>query len=298
MAPQAQGGKIWLDPEIQQKIRWREGDIVVSVPPKSGTTWMMNIVHQLRTGGDPDFVDIYAEVPWLEFVEHPRRSAAEIVARIDTMPLDRRRAFKSHSAPPLLPFVEHVKYVVVARNPEEAIASLEPFMRQHTPEWLDLWQVPHAAFMQPDFDSFYRKSLVAEALPAMFFGFLAQWWPLRKHDNVLLLHFADLKRDHEGSIRKIAQFLGFEPRPEQWPTIFEHSSFAWMKQHHRKFDATTVTEVPFWSPGAMVRKGQVGGARAEGVSEAIAQDFAARGRELLRDEAAFEWLYHGGLVGS
>lgn len=294
MAQQAQGGKIWLDLEIQQKIRWREGDVVISVPPKSGTTWTMNIVHQLRTGGDPDFADIYAEVPWLEFVEHPRRTSEEVVARIDAMPDHRRRAFKTHSAPPMVPFLEHVKYVVVVRNPEEAIASLEPFMRQHTPEWLDLWQVPQAAFMQPDFDSFYRKSLVAEALPAMFFGFMASWWPLRERSNVLLLHFADMKRDHEGSVRTIAKFLGFEPSEAQWPTILECTSFAWMKQHDRKFDATTVTEVPFWQSGAMVRKGQVGAAREDGVSEAIAEDFAARGREFLRDEAAFEWLYKGG----
>ncbi|HVH99368.1 MAG TPA: sulfotransferase domain-containing protein [Enhygromyxa sp.] len=294
MSEQAPAGKIWLDPEIQQKIRWREGDIVVSVPPKSGTTWTMNIVHQLRTGGDPDFADIYAEVPWLEFVEHPRRTAEEVVARIDSMPADRRRAFKSHSAPPMLPYLDDVKYVVIVRNPEEAIASLEPFMRQHTAEWLELWQIPRAAFVQPDFESFYTKSLVAEALPAMFFGFMAQWWPLRQRDNVLLLHFADMKRDHEGSVRKIASFLGLEPSAEQWPTILEHTSFAWMKQHDRKFDATTITEVPFWYPGAMVRHGRVGAAREDGVTEAIARDLAARGRELLQDEAAFEWLYHGG----
>ena len=37
--------------EIQAGMteHWREGDIVVSVPGKSGTTWTMNIVHQLRT---------------------------------------------------------------------------------------------------------------------------------------------------------------------------------------------------------------------------------------------------------
>lgn len=28
----------WIQPEIQQKIEWRDGDVVVSVPIKSGTT--------------------------------------------------------------------------------------------------------------------------------------------------------------------------------------------------------------------------------------------------------------------
>ena len=50
----------WINDTIQQRIEWRDGDIVVSVPPKSGTTWTMNIVHQLRSGGDPSFADIYA----------------------------------------------------------------------------------------------------------------------------------------------------------------------------------------------------------------------------------------------
>jgi hypothetical protein len=32
---------------------------------------MMNIVHQLRAGGDADLFDLYAEVPWIEFVPRP-----------------------------------------------------------------------------------------------------------------------------------------------------------------------------------------------------------------------------------
>ena len=52
-------GVPWINTTIQQRIEWRDGDIVVSVPVKSGTTWTMNIVHQLRSGGDPDLFDVY-----------------------------------------------------------------------------------------------------------------------------------------------------------------------------------------------------------------------------------------------
>ena len=38
----------WINPEARKKMEWRDDDIVVSVPAKSGTTWTMNIVHQLR----------------------------------------------------------------------------------------------------------------------------------------------------------------------------------------------------------------------------------------------------------
>ena len=48
----------WINTTIQQRIEWRDGDIVVPVPVKSGTTWTMNIVHQLRSGGDPDLFDV------------------------------------------------------------------------------------------------------------------------------------------------------------------------------------------------------------------------------------------------
>ncbi len=117
-------GPPWIQPTIQQKIKWRDGDVVISVPAKSGTTWTMNIVYQLITGGTSDFRDIYEEVPWIEFVSHPGQSHQEIIDRVDAMPESRRRAFKTHSAPPDVPFVKagtekDVKYVVVFRNPEE-----------------------------------------------------------------------------------------------------------------------------------------------------------------------------------
>jgi aryl sulfotransferase len=124
----------WINTSIQQQIEWRDGDIVVSVPAKSGTTWTMNIVHQLRSGGDPDLFDIYEEVPWLEFVPRPDTVLDDLVAAFDQMGDDRRRAFKSHSAPDDLPYHQpgqgpDVKYVVVVRNPDDAVASMRPFIQ-------------------------------------------------------------------------------------------------------------------------------------------------------------------------
>ena len=41
----------------------------------------MNIFHQLRTGGDPDMKDVYAEVPWVELKEYPGQSDEELLER-------------------------------------------------------------------------------------------------------------------------------------------------------------------------------------------------------------------------
>jgi hypothetical protein len=295
-----QGPPPWINDELQQKVQWRDGDIVISVPPKSGTTWTMNIVHQLRSGGDPDFVDIYSEVPWLEFVPGPDSSFDELVARFDAMPHDRRRAFKSHAAPPTLPY-QHpdsgpdVRYVIVARNPDEAVASFPPFIAAHSDAWFDLWQMPKDGVVAPDFETFFA-GMGSHMLVPMIFGFMAAWWPLRHESNVMLVHYADLKREPQASVHRIADFLGFDVPDAQWPAILEYTSFPWMKAHESKFELCRVAAVPVLDPGAMIRKGKLGASAEDGVTPQISEAIAGIGQSILTDRAAFDWCYHGGPV--
>ena len=86
--PSKGGPPPWFQPEMLRLVEWRDGDIVISVPVKSGTTWAMNIVYQLLTGGDPDFEDIYAEVPWIELLQRPGQPPEEMLDRIAAMPHD------------------------------------------------------------------------------------------------------------------------------------------------------------------------------------------------------------------
>ena len=44
----------------------RPDDVFVVTPPKCGTTWMQQIVHQLRSDGDMSFDEICDVVPHLE----------------------------------------------------------------------------------------------------------------------------------------------------------------------------------------------------------------------------------------
>ena len=41
-------------------------DIIVTTSLKCGTTWMQQIVHQLRSGGDMDYEDISDVVPYID----------------------------------------------------------------------------------------------------------------------------------------------------------------------------------------------------------------------------------------
>ena len=294
-------GPPWIQPQIQQGIKWRDGDVVISVPAKSGTTWTMNIAHQLLTGGTADFRDIYQEVPWIEFLSHPGQPHQDVLDRVEAMPSSRRRVFKTHAAPPQLPFLKSgedkdVKYIVVFRNPEEALVSFRPFLEQHSDEWFDLWQMPRAAMCRPDFPSFYSEVIDSHGMQGMFFGFLASWWPLRDQRNVLFLHFSDMKREHEASVRKIAEFLGVSPTADQWPVILEYTSFPWMKQHEDKFEASTVSKVPILKSGAMIRKGEVGKADSDGMTAEISRHLRATGSRICSDATAVNWFYDGGAL--
>merc|ERR1719378_1558912 len=73
-----------------------------------------------------------------------------------------------------------------------------------------------------------------------------------------MLHFNDMKQDHDGTVRKIADFLGFAPTEEQWPKVLEYTSFEWMKAHEEKFEVGTLLPFPLIEKGGMVRKGQSG----------------------------------------
>jgi aryl sulfotransferase len=288
----------WLDDTIQQRIEWRDGDIVVAVPLKSGTTWTMNIVHQLRSGGDASFTDIYAEVPWLEIVPHPDSSRDALVAEFDSMPEVPRRAFKTHAAPPTLPYQApgagpDVRYVVVARNPDEAVASFRPFLAAHSDAWFDLWHVPRDEIVGPDFETYFAGFGSHAAVP-MIFGFVAAWWPLRNETNVMLVHYADLTREPEPQIRAIGDFLGFEVPDAAWPAILEYTSFSWMKAHEEMFELRSVSEIPILDRGAMIRKGQVGRSSEDGVTPEISAAIAEIGRGILTDAEAFDWCYRGG----
>jgi len=309
----------WYNPPLQTQLKHRAGDVIIAVPGKSGTTWTMNIFHQLKTGGDPDFKDIYAEVPWPELKERPDQTDDELLARWEAMPLGVPRGFKTHSQPGpdgapapemgcFSTFRDDLKYIVVVRNPEEASVSLKPFLEAQNPRLFDLFGVPEmrAQITRPTFEQFFHEVML-EGFPGMpappggmltmfFFGFINGWWPHRNKPNVLFLHYSEMKRDHEGSIRKIAAHLGFEPTAEQWPKILEYTSFPWMKAHEDKFEIPTLCPFPLIVPGGMVRKGAAGKAAEDGMTPEIAAIIHQWAEKMVPDPAARKWLFEGGAI--
>jgi aryl sulfotransferase len=116
------------------------------------------------------------------------------------------------------------------------------------------------------------------------------WWEIRDLPNVLFVHFANLKRDMPGEMRRIAQFLDVPIDETQWETILEYWSFDWMKRHATK-------SVPlggaFWDAGAQVfiNKGTNGRWTETLLPEDVAE-YEARAVQELGPDCA-RWLAAG-----
>lgn len=106
----------WED-EYQKKV-FSDGDVVCCVAAKSGTTWLCNIVHQIRSLGDPDnFLEHNTHTtPWPECWWYPGQTPEEAFSTLKTLdgwtyPKYPFRVFKSHYKPhvPGMPWNEAVK---------------------------------------------------------------------------------------------------------------------------------------------------------------------------------------------
>jgi hypothetical protein len=276
-----------------KKFAYRPNDIIVSCAAKSGTTWTMNIVHQIRSYGDSDFGDIYWEVPWIEFLERPGQTQEELLHRWARLPSFPRRAFKTHAPPPILPLNPKVKYVVPFRNGLDTVVSFYPFLANHNSNFMDMWNVPEMMRGFPSLDAcfgFCMQMFVHN--PNFFWTFAKGWWPHRHAPNVLFIHFSDMIKDHEGSMRKIAKFLEVDVPESRWPRILEYTSFPWMKKHGSKFEISHVAPMKVLKSDGMLRKGQVG--ESATLSEEQQAKFNEVSREFFQDDKMFHWLQNGG----
>jgi hypothetical protein len=69
-----------------------------------------------------------------------------------------------------------------------------------------------------------------------------------------------------------------------------------MKQHENKFEARTAGKVPILKSGAMIRTGEVGKAKSDGMTDDISRHLREVGGQICPDTAAVNWLYKGGAL--
>ena len=108
------------DSERWVRFEHRPGDIVISTPPKAGTTWTQ-MLCALSVFDGPDFpAQLDALSPWLDM---RTRSEDEVFSIYDRQ--THQRFIKTHTPLDGLPIRDDVTYVVVGRDPRDVLVSWE-----------------------------------------------------------------------------------------------------------------------------------------------------------------------------
>lgn len=229
-------------------FRPRPGDIYVATAPKTGTTWTMQIVYQLLTGGRGEFDHIYQVAPFLDQL-HLKPFGERLLEELPSPRIFKTHLYYEHLAPP-----PDSKVIYVTRNAADAMLSLYHHYNLREGYQFKLG----AGFVH------------GNPLTHQWFFHLRAWWPHRNDANVLHLRYEDMAADLEGSIRKVARFLGIAIDEERMPAILEKCGFAYMKKHTERFDIRMGIYQPGAATTGFIRKGVVGDSRTAMTPDALA----------------------------
>ncbi len=283
-----------MDSTVWNRFKFRPDDIVIATYGKSGTTWTQQIIGQLIFRGDPN-VRVSELSPWLDLRLPPE---AEKFALLDAQ--THRRFIKTHL--PLDAFVFHpeVKHIYVARDGRDAIWSMHNHHLNFIPEfYVALNGVPNRvgpplAEPDPDIRRYFLHWLEHDGAPFWsWWDNVRTWWMVRHHPNVLMLHFADMKKDLAGTVSAIADFIGENVDAATFSKVVEHSSFDYMKDNAAQ--ATPLGGGIFKGGAAsFINKGSNGRWREILTAEDSARYESMAVKELGPDCA--RWLAEGGPI--
>jgi aryl sulfotransferase len=235
----------------------RPTDVFIVPYRKCGTTWIQQIVHSLRTGGDLDFDDISRVVPWLE-------TAVDLGIDLDAPQRAEPRAFKSHLPWRLVP--KGGRYVVAFRDPKDTLVSAYRFFEGwfFEPGSVGIDELARGWFMQRGGMDYWSH--------------LISWWQQRDNPDVLLLAYEHMKQDPNAAIRRIAALLDIPLDPPLLGVVAAESSLDSMLAHRDRYDdllmrrhSEAAAGLPAGGDLAKVRKGVVGSHRAELPSNVAAE---------------------------
>lgn len=284
-----------FDSTIWNDFRFRDDDIVIATYAKSGTTWMQQIIAQLLFRGAGD-LEVAEMSPWLDLRVPPKAVKLPAVEA-----QTHRRFVKTHLPVDALRFSPQAKYLYIGRDGRDVVWSLYNHHANANATWYAALNDTPGRVGPPiepppaDIRQYWHDWFARDGFPFWsFWENVRTWWAIRELPNVRFVHFATLKRDMPGEIRRIAQFLDIPIDPTDWDRILEHCSFDWMKRHATK-------SVPlggaFWDAGAevFIHKGVNGRWRDVLTAEESAAYEARAVQELGADCA--RWLATGEGLG-
>lgn len=280
-----------FDSTVWNQFQFRDDDIVISTYAKSGTTWMQQIIAQLIFNG-AESLSVAEMSPWMDLrVPPPHIKLPAVEAQ------EHRRFVKTHLPVDALVYSPKAKYIYIGRDGRDVLWSLYNHHINANEKWYAALNdspglVGPPIGKPPDsIKQYYHDWLDKDGYPFWsLWENVGSWWAIRNLPNLLLVHFAALKRNMEREIRRIAAFLETPIDESRWDAIVEHCSFDYMKTN-------AVRSVPlggiFWEGGAQtfIHKGQNGRWR-DILSQEESAKYETLAREKLGEECA-HWLMTG-----
>src|SRR5215218_7061382 len=240
-APRTRYRAIIADSSRWDGFAFRPGDIVISTPPKSGTTWTQMLCALLIFEG-PEFPAPLGDLsPWLDMCNRP---LAEVTAALAAQ--THRRFIKTHTPLDGIPLRADVTYVVVGRDPRDVMISYEHHAANMDFERFlelraaavgneDLAELPPRRV--PSEDPIERfRTFVADETPggstslASVLHHLDTGWQRRRDANVAFFHYADLTADLPGELLRLARVLGIPCSPKRAGELALEAGLARMRE--------------------------------------------------------------------
>ncbi len=220
------------DTRIWDRFQLRDDDIILSTPPKCGTTWSQAILMMLIHENPATDRQIWRDSVWLDC---GIRDQVEAKATLDAQ--SHQRCIKSHTPFDGIPCNPQATYITVYRHPIDVHFSMMKHVANMKLDVLDFLNPPEpgAAFARfldaPATDS-GTDDLTLAAMIHHYNSF-AKWAHL---PNVHLFHYADLSADLPACIRAYARAAGLSPTEQLVAEIANAASFGAMKETTRLHD--------------------------------------------------------------
>jgi hypothetical protein len=296
---------------IMDSQRWdgfelRDDDIIISTPSKCGTTWMQ-MQCALLVFQTPELPAPLTRLsPW---VDVQTETVESVFAELDAQ--QHRRFIKSHTPLDGLPQHPGVTYITVGRDPRDVALSWDNHFNNMKLDTVigrlvDVIGMDGLAELMPNgppeqpedpverFWHWMESEAVTEndvsGLPGLV-NHLKSFWDRRDDPNVALFHYADMKADLDGEMRRLASVLNVDVDESKWDSLVAAATFGRMKERASEL-APQVTH-DFWQEdGRFFNKGSSGQWQAFITNEKDQARYEARIHELASPDLA-AWIHTG-----